>query len=229
MERWESFQRQKGNIAGAEMAKVLRDQFGDVPLPSVATPEISLEIEWNRQAQNLAGFFAKELKFKTPEGYITTLPKFEPQPENWKGRLDTPVIVETRIRPERQAQLVGMYYFLIEGTKTDWNKEIKNYLIPNAPYAAWLEDGRNNRNRRPKDVRRNLKPDEIAGTELDGIALYISNPKILGYHFLDLPGTSIGSDHTAMLTVSSGKTVMSHSSTEEATPFFGSVIRGRQK
>lgn len=45
MERWESVQRQKGNIAGAEIAKVLRDQFGDVPFPSVAIPEKQLEIK----------------------------------------------------------------------------------------------------------------------------------------------------------------------------------------
>jgi hypothetical protein len=45
MERWESVQRQKGNIAGAEMAKVLRNQFGDVPFPSVVTPEKQLEIK----------------------------------------------------------------------------------------------------------------------------------------------------------------------------------------
>lgn len=32
LERWEQVQRQKGNIAGVEMARVLREQFGDVPL-----------------------------------------------------------------------------------------------------------------------------------------------------------------------------------------------------
>lgn len=35
IERWEMEQRHRGNIAGAEMAKVLRDQYGDVPLPSL--------------------------------------------------------------------------------------------------------------------------------------------------------------------------------------------------
>ncbi|OGK17836.1 hypothetical protein A3G67_02820 [Candidatus Roizmanbacteria bacterium RIFCSPLOWO2_12_FULL_40_12] len=32
IERWELAQRQKGNVAGAEVAKALRDQYGDVPL-----------------------------------------------------------------------------------------------------------------------------------------------------------------------------------------------------
>jgi hypothetical protein len=45
LEHWESVQRRTGNIAGAEIAKVLRSQFGDVPFPSVATPEKQLEIK----------------------------------------------------------------------------------------------------------------------------------------------------------------------------------------
>jgi hypothetical protein len=38
MEHWEQAQRRGGNIAGAEIAKVLREQFGDISFPSVATP-----------------------------------------------------------------------------------------------------------------------------------------------------------------------------------------------
>ncbi len=33
MERWELIQRQTGNVAGAEMARTLREQFGDIPFP----------------------------------------------------------------------------------------------------------------------------------------------------------------------------------------------------
>lgn len=32
LERWELGQRQRGNLAGAEMARVLREQYGDIPL-----------------------------------------------------------------------------------------------------------------------------------------------------------------------------------------------------
>lgn len=34
IERWELAQRQKGNTAGAEMARILREQYGDEPLPT---------------------------------------------------------------------------------------------------------------------------------------------------------------------------------------------------
>lgn len=43
IERWELVQRQKGNIHGAEMAKVLRDQYGDVPLPQ-SIQDVSREV-----------------------------------------------------------------------------------------------------------------------------------------------------------------------------------------
>ncbi len=35
IERWELVQRQQGNVHGADMAKILRGQYGDVPLPSI--------------------------------------------------------------------------------------------------------------------------------------------------------------------------------------------------
>lgn len=34
IEFWESQQRRKGNVSGAEMARVLREQFGDEKIPS---------------------------------------------------------------------------------------------------------------------------------------------------------------------------------------------------
>lgn len=192
-------------------------------------PEISLEAEWNRQAQNLAKLFAKELKFNTPGEYVATLPEFEPQPENWKGRLDTSVLVETRISLKRQCELVGINYVSDGLRKTDWNKKLKGYTTPQAPYAAWLEDGGNNLNKKPENVKENLKTDELGGTELEGIALYISNPKILEHHYLDLPGTTDGSGYSACLRLWGGRPKLHCRWTDNAPPRFGSVVRGRQK
>lgn len=192
-------------------------------------PEISLEEEWNRQAQNLARFFAKELKFETSEGYIATLPKFEPQPKKWEGRLDTPVLIETRISPKRQCELVGIQYVSDDLEKTDWNEILKNYTTPKVPYTSWLEDGRNNLKKKPENVRKNLGADEFGGTELEGIALYISNPKILEHHFLDLPGTSVGSFDASSLILWDGQPRLFYVWVGFAGPRFGSVVRGKQR
>lgn len=227
------------------LASMLKARGKDIPFPSVATPEapitskvetvkmhseISLEEEWQRQAQELIKLgFNSELGL-TERQYLESLPKFTPQPESFKGRLDTSVIVETRISPKRQAELAGIQYFLDGLNKIDWNKNLKNYTTPEAPYAAWLEDGRNNLKKKPEDVRSSLKADEIGGTEFDGIALYISNPKILEHHFLDLPGTSVGSGSVAYLDLWGGRPRLSYFLVDGADdPRFGSVVRGRQK
>lgn len=56
LERWELLQRQKGNATGAEIARVLRQQYGDVPL----TDELPTEVQT----------FSEEAREKlTQEGY----------------------------------------------------------------------------------------------------------------------------------------------------------------
>jgi hypothetical protein len=192
-------------------------------------PEISLEEEWQRQIQGFIrlGFHTK--LGLTGEDYTKRFPKFTPQPENFKGRLDTPVLVETRISPKDQCELAGMRYALGGLAKRDWNEKRKDYTTPKAPYATWLEDGRSNLGKKPEDVRKNLKDDEIAGTELDGIALYISNPKILEHHSLGLPGAAVGSDNAAYLDSWHGRPKLHYGWFDYADPKFGSVVRGRQK
>lgn len=189
-------------------------------------PEISFEQEWDRQAQNLARLFAKELKFNTPEEYIATLPKFKPQPENFKGRLDTPVLIETRITPQRQCELVGIEYALNRFDGGKWEKD------PKDPCAVWLGDGRSNLNKKSEDVRKNLKDDECGGTEFDGIALYIFNLEILEHHFLDLPGvTPVNSVSSACLDLRlrDGRPTLRWNWVNFPRTRSGSVVRGRQK
>lgn len=179
---------------------------------------IDLSSEWNRQARILAKLFAKELKFKTQEEYIATLPKFEPQPESFKGRLDTLLLVETRVPIERQCKLAGIDYapphrYGIDQLSSveDWTGDSEGYKTPNTPYATWTNtpenlnpydfsretnEGKRFLNRDVKGVRQELLADERGGTVFDGVALYIAKPQYVkdltgrGF-FLELLGTSI--------------------------------------
>ncbi len=189
-------------------------------------PGIPLAAEWSRQAQNLAGLFAKELKFKTQEEYIATLPKLEPQPDAWRGRFDTPLIVETRVSPKRQAELLGMRNFLDGLKKTDGNTK-KKYVLPKAPYTTWLNNGKDKFSKAPNAILKNLKADEIAANELDGIALYIANPDILDYQFLYLPGTIVEREYAAFLDLWYGLPRLDFNFVDSALPKFGVVLRGR--
>lgn len=192
-------------------------------------PEISLEEERERQIKGFIGLGFHTKLGKTEEEYAMRFPRFTSQPKSFKGRMDTPVLVETEISPKDQCELAGIPYFLDGLSKTDWNQSLKGYTTPKAPYAAWLDDGRNHMNKKVKDVRSNLKSDEIGGTELDGIDLYISNRKIVEHHLLDLPGTSVGSDDAASLSLWGGRPRLDGYFVGVAAPRFGSVVRGRQK
>lgn len=259
MEHWKQGQLAKGNSAAGKIAEGLIEQFGDIPLPSVATsveaktvaespietpvaqppeapkmyPEISLQEERIRQIRICIGFGFHTKLGITEEKYASRFPEFPPQPENYKEGLGiTPVLVETGISPEDQCRLARIEYVSGGLNRTDWNRTLNNYETPKAPYAAWLEDGRNNLNRKPTDIRKDLetgKSEGFGGTDIEGLALYMSNPKILDHHFLDLPGTTVESDYSASLFLWNGRPRLSCSFTDHADPRFGSVVRGSQK
>ena len=199
-------------------------------------PEISLEQEWQRQADRLLELgFHKELIVDgkrielTAQEYSDSLPKFEPQPESFKGRLNTPVLAETRISAKRQSELAGIQYFLDGLNVKDWDKDPKKYKTPNSPYAVWTDEGARNMNRKVRDVRKKLAPDERGGTEFDGIALYIVKPQVLKTRFLDLPGTAVGSDFAPGLALWRGRPRLNRGFVGSADPRFSSLVCGRQK
>src|SRR3989338_906364 len=75
--------------------------------------ELDLDAEWQRQAQNYLSLgFHKEAGFEeTAEGkqaFLDSLPKFEPQPEEYRGKFDMPLLVIKKIPWERQAELAGI-------------------------------------------------------------------------------------------------------------------------
>ena len=186
--------------------------------------KINLETEWNRQAQNAARLFAKELGFKTPGEYIATLPKFEPQPKEWKGRFDIPVIVEIRVPLKRMLELSGIAtYFNIDSIK-DWEKS--KFQAPEKPYTTYLNDGNINLNKSVDQVRKSLRIDERGGNIFDGIALYLKDPKILEHHFLDLPGSQVGSGNAPDLNRWLGRPELGRRFVDFANPRDGSVVAG---
>lgn len=257
LEKWIEAKIAKSDNRAARFGRFVAEEFGDEPTPSVAVPasnaataveaeasvdvkpqvetikvysEISLQEERIRQIQGFIKFGFHTKLGKTEEEYAERFPEFTPEPKRYKEGLGiAPVLVETGISPKDQCELAGIEYVSGGLNRVDWNEARKNYVTPKAPYAAWLEDGRNNLNKKPTDVRKNLKADEFGGTELEGIALYISNPKILEHHFLDLPGTTVGSDGSACLFLWLGRPELSYDFADGASPGFGSVVRGSQK
>ncbi len=186
--------------------------------------EIYLGEEWKRQAQNLARYFAEELRM-TQEQYIATLPTFEPQLENYKGRFDIPVIVETRISLKKMVELVGIRaYFGVNSIK-DWGKG--TFKTPDVPYTAWVNDGISNLNKPVSEIRKSLKQDERGATIYDGVALYLRYPEILENHFLDFPGSQVPSSFAPSLHLWLGLPMLDRYFISHADSKFGSVVAGK--
>jgi hypothetical protein len=186
-----------------------------------------LEAQWQAQADRYVKLgFHRELDM-SQEDYLASLPRFEPQPEAYKGRFDIPVLVETRIPAVRQAKLAGLNYYLEGHNPRDWEQDPKGYQTPQNPYTTWMQDGRINLDKSVEVVRTRLAEDERGATEWDGIALYIKSPQILKHHAIDLPGTSVGSAYAAFLSLWRVGPEVDAFRVGLALPLFGSASGGR--
>lgn len=166
--------------------------------------KILLNKEQQRQWKILANHFAEELGY-TKEEYISTLPKFGPQPEGFEGRLKFPGIAETRISIERQCKILGIRYSPTEGLgKNGKINPSQTEIETDQPYAFWTDMGLrypkqnwinvlNNKDNKP------LFPGEYGGGCLEGISVFIAMSDILKKRFLDLPGIKSDPGKTAIL------------------------------
>lgn len=193
------------------------------------TPELDIETEWSKQAALLAELFASELDMSRDE-YTESLPRFYPQPEAYKGKLDSPLIVP--VHPElgidRTVRIAGITpYYDADGTK-DWKDRRHGFTTPQVSYTTWVDDGSRSLGMSVDAVRKNLAIDERGGTVFDGLALYLKNPDILKQYYLDLPGSQTGSDDAPDLRLWYGKPLLDVYWTDGAFPDFGSVRAGRE-
>lgn len=195
-------------------------------------PEISLEAEIERQAERYLKLgFHKHKNITMSEGKFKDLVMglVAPQPEGFKGRLDTPVAVFGQIPIKDQCRLAGIDYFLTGLNARDWPDDPQKYRTPQTAYFMWTDEGARFMNRKIQDVRQELALDERGGTEFDGVVLYIAKPKVLQKRFLDLPGTSVESASASYLDWWHGRPRLYCNFVDNAHPKFGSLVCGREK
>ncbi len=214
-------------------ARVLELDFKALRGEGVLLDVSKLVHEWSRQADTLAYLFAKPLGVSRDQ-YIDGLPQFALQPETYKGRFDIPTLVPTPV-PEKgltarkMFELAGIKpYYDVDGMTKDWEKHPSGFVTPKAPYSTWLHDGTPNLNRKPEDVRSELPADARGGTLLDGLGLYLKDPKILEDHSLDLPGSQVGSGSAPFLYLWYGGPELLHAWVDDPDPGFGSVVGGNE-
>lgn len=204
-----------------DLAKIVagvREAFGgDIALPEAQSAkkyskakevsphvELNLDAEWQRQAQNYLnlGFHTEAGFSDTDEGkqaFLDSLPKFEPQPEEYKGKFDMPLLVIKKIPWERQAELAGIdisdyLRSMIDKTR-EWKDNPAKTLDVFA-YTGWF----NNWGQRfaekisPFDARKQLTLTESGGGPHEGIALQVNHPEFnQDSKYFDLIGYDVGS------------------------------------
>lgn len=211
---------------------MVEDKLPLILKPSTAElDQRSLEIEWRDQAQRFIQLgFHNELGLSEAE-YLDSLPKFEPQPEEYRGRFDVYLLVETRIPWERQAELAGIVVseYLRSRIKEIREWEGNNSKTPNVPYTGWFNNwGQRFASQiRPFDARDQLAQDECGGGLFEGVAQQVHHPKVtLSGKYFDLIGYSVESDDVPALHRWHGRPEFLARWGDLAYPHFRPLVRG---
>jgi hypothetical protein len=129
-----------------------------------------------------------------------------PRPEGTPvgKELIIPVVVLGRSVPiERQAAFAGIQMLYDPSYAHDAGGGITFVT----PHLVWMQDGQKYKSTSVEKVRRIYRFNERGATQYDGIALVLVHRRIqktLKDHYIDLPGTSIGSDNAPCLTGGDG-------------------------
>lgn len=136
-----------------------------------------LDLRWHRQTDAyVAAGFAERLGM-TARDYLASLPAFPAQPDAYRGRLDLPLVVETRIPWREQADLLGVV--LSSGSRSfEYVPVDDRSRGPGGPYAAWFTTWaqRFPDPIAPADALARLAGDEVGATVHDLLAAQVVQP-----------------------------------------------------
>ncbi len=148
--------------------------------------ELNLGLEWKKQAERLARYFARPLGLSEIE-YIDGLPPFPDKPRKYEGRLDIPLLVQppipNRLSIEKIMDILGFrppagpsrasqrfWGAPSEEGIEDWADG--TFRTPQVPYSIWIDNGLIYSDRTASEVRTNLAQFERPATVIDGVFLY---------------------------------------------------------
>lgn len=188
-------------FAGGRSFGVAQSQRDEVPEQEAPAPPrgvhasqagpLDLDAEWRRQVdQLLAAGFHDELGLPA-DAYVASLPRFSPQPSAYAGRLDVPVLVETRIPWQRQYELTGIAISPFVAGFAEPAPTGPDSAEQERPYAAWFNawGRRFDQEISPADARAALRDDEVGANLHEGGAVVRAFPELAGSgRFFDFIG-----------------------------------------
>jgi hypothetical protein len=172
-----------GRSVGAPSAGrgLVDDPVDPVALSPEAIDDLPVGLDLDAERDRQAAVFV-QLGFHTELGldkaaYLASLPHFAPQPADYRGRLDVPLLVETRVSWERQADLADISRSYGSRT-TEYTPIDARHAVPTGPYTAWVNwfGQRFPDPIAPDDARADLAPDELGATAYEMVALHLAHP-----------------------------------------------------
>lgn len=199
--------------------------------------ELDLEAEWQRQSENfLRLVFHIETGFDdTDEGrqaFLEALPKFKPQPAEYKGKFDVPLLVIKKIPWEIQARLAGISIsdYLREriNSAREW-EDNPSKIGDIFAYTGWFNSWgqRFPEKIKPFDARKQLTRNEGAGGPKEGVSVEVNRPEFTANgNFFDLIDESVGSDDVVYLDRWHGRPWLDAGGSDGADDDFRPLVRG---
>ncbi|MEK7617071.1 MAG: hypothetical protein AAB414_03370 [Patescibacteria group bacterium] len=149
------------------------------------------QVSWETQKDHLIKLKFHEYLNMTEEEYRASLPDYQPQPEQFKGRFNKPILVDPRLRLLIQfiRYQVGGYATAIrkDTAKTKRLEELNP--IQHQPYQIWVDEGLKLQGLSEDDAIKNFADDERGLNIIEGLALIREDHSLLNEHTVDLSGS----------------------------------------
>ncbi len=160
---------------GIDPATLSPETIDDIADPAT----LDLDEEWQRQVATYVRLgFHTELGMTEAE-YVASLPRIAPQPPQYAGRLDVPLVVDPRISWEQQADLADISRSFSSRSHS-YTPIDDRHVVPAQPYVAWVNwfGQRFPQPISPGEARAGLADDELGANVHEMVALHIAHPAL---------------------------------------------------
>ncbi len=125
---------------------------------------------WQEQIDRLVQYGYHRVQNLEKDEYQALMPKFMPQPTEFRGRFNMALLVDPCIPYEKQLRLMGVENDLDD--ISDFQVVNRETIItPNNPYQIWVQDGTLYKGKSGTQLMRILPSDERGLTLIEGLAL----------------------------------------------------------
>lgn len=157
------------------------------------------EKSWPTQVETLIRLGFHAALGMTEDEYKATMPAFQPQPPAFKGRFETPLLIDPRVSIFKQLDLLGINTSLTSSELTKLSLAEKQHE-GNIPYQIWMHFSKMGESKGLLDLNK-FADDERPLTVTQGLALFREKPQIIKdwRTFIHMAGSFLNKDTFMLL------------------------------